>query len=49
MVEVLSGFLGKCEDLLLSVVSYLKTAGGVSAQFWKQYERAKKNFMDCDS
>ncbi len=39
MVEAFSGFSGKREDLLLSVVSYLKTAGGVSAQLWKQVEK----------
>ena len=39
MVEAFAGFSGKREDLLLSVVSYLKTAGGVSAQLWKQVEK----------
>ncbi len=39
VVEAFSEFSGKREDLLLSVVSYLKTAGGVSAQLWKQVEK----------
>ncbi len=38
-MEAFSDFSGKREDLLLSVVSYLKTAGGVSAQLWKQVEK----------
>ena len=38
-VEAFSDFSGKREDLILSAVSYLKTAGGVSAQLWKQVEK----------
>ncbi len=39
IVEAFSGFSGKREDLILSAVNYLKTAGGVSAQLWKQVEK----------
>ena len=38
LVEAFSEFSEKREDLLLSVVSYLKTAGGVSAKLWQQVE-----------
>ena len=38
LVEAFSEFSEKREDLFLSVVSYLKTAGGVSAKLWQQVE-----------
>ena len=38
MVEAFAEFSEKREDLFLSVVSYLKTAGGVSAKLWQQVE-----------
>ena len=38
LVEAFAEFSEKREDLLLSVVSYLKTAGGVSAKLWQQVE-----------
>ena len=39
LVEAFSGFSGKREDLLLAVVNYLKTAGGVSTKLWEKVEK----------
>ena len=39
LVEAFSEFSEKREDLFLSVVSYLKTAGGVSNKLWQQVEK----------
>ena len=38
-VSAFSGFSGKREDLILSAVDYLKSAGGVSVELWKKVEQ----------